>query len=158
MNNEFEKSQDVFGAKNSAEARDAQVEINEKTPDEQEKKAAAMERAEKVSKEVQNTQKQMKNIMANMQNVVKAVRAIRAQLQLADNDDIPSVKKDEERLDLLKKRLDSLFAELGDLRYALETEEEKELARLSPDLSESERKEQAKNKVAEYLRSLGFGE
>jgi uncharacterized protein (UPF0335 family) len=156
--NEIEKSQDVFGSKNTTEARDAQVEQKEKAPDEKEKKAAAMERVEKVSKEVQNTQKQMKNIMANMQNVVKAVRAIRAQLQLADNDDIPSVKKDEERLDLLKKRLDSLYAELGDLKYALEAEEEKELVRLSPELPEEERKEQAKNKVQQYLRSLGLSE
>jgi len=118
-----------FGRRNSAEGREAGFETKEDKEKAELKKAAARERAETVSKEVKNTKQQIQNITANMQQVIKAVAAIRAQLQLAQQheDDIPSVRSDKRRVGELNVRLMDLGSQLEGLKSALLEEEKKRL-------------------------------
>lgn len=153
---EFEKSNSEWRGRNASEGRELRMENKEKAPDEQEKKAAARERAEVVSKEVQSTQKQMQNIMANMQQVVKTVQAIRAQLQLSDNSSIPSVQRDEKNIEILKKKLDNLRGELGDLRVALIIELKKEINKNNKNMDNQAVEMEAKKQADQIFLELGL--
>jgi len=154
---EFEIQNNEWRKRNTAEGRKVQIENKEKGPNEQEKKAAARERAEVVSKEVRSTQKQMQNIMANMQQVIKTVQAIRAQLQLSDDGSIPSVQRDQKNIDILKKKLENLRGELGDLRLALIVELKKEITENNKDLDEHYAENEAQEQADRLLSELGLG-
>ncbi len=153
---EFQKSNTEWRGRNAAEGREMRMENKEKAPDEQEKKAAARERAEVVSKEVQNTQKQMQNIMANMAQVVKTVQAIRAQLQINNNGSIPSVQTDQKNVDALKKRLENLRGELGDLRLALIVEIEKEIVKNNKHITPQEVLVEAQKQADDFFSGLNL--
>lgn len=129
--NTFEK--DTSRRRNLAEGAELAMENKEKGREEAEKKMAARERVEMVSREVKNAKQQIQNIMGNMQAVVKAVAAIRAQLQLAQGGDIPSAKQDQKALGALKKKLSGLYGELNDLRVALLVEQRKSAQEENPD-------------------------
>lgn len=141
------------------EAPEANAEKKENQAEEAEKKLAARERIEQTSKEIKNTKQQIQNIVANMTAVVKAVAAIRAQLQIAQNDDdIPSVARDKKVLDALRKKLDGLIGEIKDLRVALLAEEAKAVREEHPDWRAEAIAEDSGQRVAEILRRLGLAE
>lgn len=92
-----------------------------------------------------------------MQQVIKAVAAIRAQLQLAqnDDDDIPSVERDKKTLEALKKKLDNLFGEIKDLQGALLAEEQKAVQEEFPEWTAEAIAEEARTRVNSILKELG---
>ncbi|OGH94267.1 MAG: hypothetical protein A2538_01730 [Candidatus Magasanikbacteria bacterium RIFOXYD2_FULL_41_14] len=153
----FEQEDNKWGRR-SAETAEVGAEARERQPEEAEKKLAARERAELTSREVKNTQKQMQNILANMQAVIKAVRAIRAQLQLADDGAIPAVERDKVVVTGLRKRLAGLRAELSDLRGALLQEELVALSEEGALEVTDEMKKEAEHLVNDWLAELGAGE
>ncbi len=152
--NEFEKNQDNLRRRNTAEGAEWNMEAKEKQVEEAEKKMAAKERFEATSKEIKNTKQQIQNIVANMQQVVKAVAAIRAQLQLAQDGDIPSVERDKKTLEALQKKLDGLFGEIKDLQAALLAEEQKAVQEEFSDWSAQAILEEAGRRVKEILKRL----
>lgn len=154
--NSLEKNNDAVRRKNYAEGAELSAESKEKGQEEAEKKMAARERVEVVSKEVKSTKQQIQNIMGNMQTVVKAVAAIRAQLQLAQNDNIPSVKQDQKTLEALKKKLAGLRGELKDLRGALLVEERKSAQEQNPDWSAEQIDATANKQVEGLWAELGL--
>lgn len=154
--NTFEK--DTGRRRNYAEGVELAAESKEKGTEEAEKKMAARERVEVVSREVKTTKQQIQNIMGNMQAVVKAVAAIRAQLQLAQGGSIPSAEQDKRSLAALKKKLTSLYGELNDLRGALLAEQRKNIQEENPDWSAEEIEKAAKKQVEELWKQLGLEE
>lgn len=153
MNN-FEK--DTSRRRNFAEGTELSAESKEKGPEEAEKKMAARERVEAVGREVKSTKQQIQNIVGNMQQVVKAVAAIRAQLQLAQGGDIPSVKQDQRTLGALQKKLSGLYGELEDLRGALLVEERKSVQEENPDWPAEQIDAVAKKQVEGMWEKLGL--
>lgn len=157
---EFEKKLDSAHRRriNTAEGRDLRVETAKEDKEKEElKKAAARERAEKTSREIKSAQKQMQNIMANMQQVIKAVQAIRQQLDLTEPDEnIPSVARDRRVLDQLQKKLASLSGQLKDLRTALFQEELNEVRQKHGDWLEERLKQEAERLVGARLKKLGL--
>ncbi len=151
--NSFEQ-QEKEHRRNYAEGRELNTEAKEKQVEEAEKKMAAKERLEATSKEIKSTKNQIQNIVANMQQVVKAVAAIRAQLQIAQNNDIPSVQRDQKTLAGLQKKLAGLFGEIKDLRVALVAEERKAVQAEAPDLPADGIKREAERRVAAILKQL----
>lgn len=159
--NEFEKANEneLRRRGNSAESRDVGVENSKESQEENEelKKMAALEKAEKTSREVKSTKKQMQNLMANMQAVVKAVQAIRQQLDLVDPDgNIPSVTQDQQSLQILQKKLAGLTGQMADLRTALFQEEYKEFQKSYRDWTEQELNQETEKRVLKILEKLGL--
>lgn len=140
---------------NRAESAEVAVESKEKQVEEAEKKLAAKERLEMTSREIKTTKNQIQNIVANMQQVVKAVAAIRAQLQLSQGGSIPSVQQDEKILQVLRSKLDALYGEIGDLKNALLAEEKKNVQEESPELAAEDVVREADRRVHEILEKLG---
>lgn len=159
MNN-FEKIQDdeLRRRSNVAEGREVSVESSKEGQENQElKKMGAMERVEKTSREVKSAQKQMQNIMANMQTVVKAVQAIRQQLELTEPDEnIPSVARDQKNLQALQKKLANLTGQLGDLKQVLLKEEYNEVKKEHSNWSEDQIKQESEKRVSVILEKLGL--
>lgn len=153
--NEFEKFNESERRKKSNEGRESREGGAEKKAEEAEKKMAARERVEAVGKEVKNTKQQIQNIVANMAQVVKAVAAIRAQLQIAQSDDnIPSVQRDKKALEGLRKRLDNLFGEIKDLKGALLAEEKKSIQQETGNWVEGDVEAEAQRRVEAILEKL----
>ncbi|MSU75638.1 MAG: hypothetical protein EXS55_03945 [Candidatus Magasanikbacteria bacterium] len=151
--NQFE--QDALHRRNLSEGVELNAEAKEKQAEEAEKKMAAKERMEVTSKEIKNTKQQIQNIVANMQQVVKAVAAIRAQLQLVENDDvIPSVQSDQRTLEGLRHKLAGLFGEIKDLRVALLAEEQKSVAEDNKGWGAEDIIQEARRRVAIILMKL----
>ena len=147
--------------RHAAEGREANFESKEKKEEAEDKKAAARERVEVVSKEVKNTKQQIQHIMANMQQVIAAVRAIRAQLQLAQDDEdeeIPSVKRDQKRVAGLQVKLMDLNSQLGDLKIALLTEEKARIHEENPDWKIEFVESAARESVEQILEKVGVGD
>lgn len=154
--NPFETNTNEKPRRRSAEGQEIGAETKEKAVEEAEKKAAARERVETMAREVTNAKKQMQNITANMQMVMKAVKAIRAQLQLNDDGDVPSVAADNRSLEQLKKKLSSLVAEMKDLRGALIEEEYRDLITTGWRGTEEEKHIEAERRANLKLQKLGL--
>lgn len=90
-------------------------------------KAAVMERADYIVKDVQSTKKQMKNIVMNMHAVKQQIRQLRQLLQLADDDDSSSIQMDKKRVDELRQKIASYSDELVSMRDELIREQKEEL-------------------------------
>ncbi len=91
-------------------------------------KAATMERADLLVKEVKQSKQQMQNIILHMQTVLSAIRQLRQQLQLAQtDDDISSVKQDKKQIEILKKKIQEYGDELEKMRKDLVREQMEEL-------------------------------
>ncbi len=146
--NPFEQQAEQVRRRNAAESRELAMEAKEKQLEEAEKKMAAKERLEVTSKEIKSTKNQIQNIVANMQQVVKAVAAIRAQLGLSSSGAIPTVARDEKVLEALRKKLDTLYGEIHDLKGALLTEERKAVLEEMPDIKEAALEREAERRVA----------
>ncbi len=147
--------------RNLTEGREIGVEANkEKQAEEMEKKMGAKERAEKTVREVRSAQQQAQRVMGSMQQVVKAVAAIRAQLQLTtkEGDDIPSVAQDQKVLDQLQKKMFDLKSQLGDLKTALTQENVRDLEREHPEWSAEQVTQAVQAMTAEWVKRLGLEE
>lgn len=156
MVNEFEATQDTLRQTNRTEGAEVAAEAKERDAEAQEKQMAAKERVETVAKEVKTTKQQIQNIMVNMQQVVKAVQAIRAKLQLVQNDDdIPSVQRDKAALEYWQTKLKGLYGEISDLRGALLAEESKAVVQEHPDWSNEAVIGEVERRVAETFVRLG---
>lgn len=153
--NPLEQQAENIRRRHAAESRELAMEAKEKQMEEAEKKMAAKERIEMTSKEIKTTKSQIQNIVANMAQVVKAVAAIRAQLGLGtSDDDIPSVKQDSKAVEALKKKLESLYGEIGDLKVALFTEEEKAVR--EDGVAEEYVEAETRRRVSAMLKKLGI--
>lgn len=95
--------------------------------DAQAEAAAAMERADMIVKDVKSSKQQMKNIVMNMHMVKQQIQQLRAQLQLADNDDASSLRQDQKAVDELKKKISGHQQELLAMREDLIREQKEEL-------------------------------
>ena len=101
----FEQQQEKKLRGDQAESQEAGFEGRESKEQQEDKEMGAKEKMEQTAVEVKNTKQRMQNIMVNMQQVIQAVRAIRQQLGLIDNGNVPAVKEDQKALDDLKKNL-----------------------------------------------------
>lgn len=154
--NTFEKETKLY--RNHTEGAETSAETKEKQTEAAEKKMAARERIEQTSKEIKTTKNQIQNIVANMQQVIQAVQAIRAQLQLSSDGDIPSVQQDQKTLVGLRNKLDTLYGEIGDLKIALLVEERKSVQEDNGNWSAGEIQQEADRRVREILEKLGVFE
>ena len=115
----------------SREARESSAESREGKEGEVNKElqaAAAMERADIMIREVKSSKKQMQNIIRHVQEVQMAIRKLRAQLQLAQNDDDDSsVKQDKKQIDELMSKIRDYVEELENMREDLVREQMEEL-------------------------------
>ena len=115
--------------------------------------AATMERADLLVKEIKQSKKQMQNIFLHMQQVMQAIRQLRAQLQLAANNDDPaSVKQDKEMIVKLKKKIVDYGSELEKMRHDLVREQMDELKNgIGVGLSAEQLKQKAEEMVEEMM-------
>ncbi len=142
-------------SRRSLEARENQAETREGEDDKELQKAAAMERADLVIKEVQSSQKQMQNIAQHMQVVEHTIRQLRAQLQLAQSNNDPiSVAQDKRRIEELKKKILDYKEELGNMREDLVREQVEELKKQNLGLSEFELNKRAEELVEQLIRTV----
>jgi len=127
----FESQQENEIGRRSREARESGVEQKESKEgeiDPELKAAAAMERADIMIREVKSSKKQMQNIVRHMQEVKTAIRKLRAQLQLVQNDeDETSIKGDKKQVKELKLKIKDYVGELESMRDDLIREQMQEL-------------------------------
>src|SRR3989339_844304 len=76
------------------------------------KAAAAMERADFLSKEVKSSKQQMQNIVLHMQEVLAAIQELRKQLDLLGDVSVPSLEQDRQHMESLKKKIEAYSSEL----------------------------------------------
>jgi hypothetical protein len=151
----FEKESENLARRNRSESTESGFESKEKQDEALEKKLGAKERMEQVTHEVKTTKQQMQNIVMNMQQVVSAVAAIRAQLNLKSDTNIPSTEQDQRALEILQKKLQSLSGQLEDLKNALLVEEKRKITEENPGLSQAEVQSRAEDQVSAVLKQLG---
>ncbi|OGH64540.1 MAG: hypothetical protein A3J66_01600 [Candidatus Magasanikbacteria bacterium RIFCSPHIGHO2_02_FULL_47_14] len=89
--------------------------------------AASKERADYLVKEVKSATQNMQNIILHMQQVQQAIAALRAQLQIANDDDAPSVVHDQARVSQLQQNIASFQDELKKMRGDLVQQKVEEL-------------------------------
>ena len=138
--------------------RERQVESKEskedKGLDKELKAAAAMERADFLSREVKSSQQQMQNIVIHMQQVIAAIKQLRVQLDLPDGEDVSSVEKDSKRVAKLKIQIQEYRGELESMRDELVNEQIQEIIKQQPHLLIVDAEQLAKQKVAELYAQL----
>ena len=97
------------------------------------KAAAAMERADYLSREVKTSQSQMQNIVRHMQAVLQAIKQLRAELALPDFEgDENSILEDKKRISALRARVAEYKHELEAMRGQLIQEQIKQLKEQNP--------------------------
>lgn len=80
-------------------------------------KASVMERADILVKEVKTNQKQLQNIALHMQQVMAAIKQLRQQLQIQDDDQDPSsIQHDKEKAEQLKKKIGDYIVDLEGMK------------------------------------------
>ena len=143
----------------SREARESSVESRESKEGEADpelKAAAAMERADVMIREVKSSKKQMQNIIRHIQEVQTAIRKLRAQLQLAQNDeDDTSVKQDKKQVNELMLKIRGYVEELENMREDLIREQMEELENdMAIGASMEELKKKAEDMVDDMIRKV----
>lgn len=118
------------------------------------KAAAAMERADFLSREVKSSQQQMQNIVMHMQQVIAAIKKLRAELNLTGTEDVNSVEEDTRRIAKLKTQIQEYRAELESMREDLVREQTQDLIKQYPEILISDAENTAKQKVAELYAQL----
>ncbi len=120
------------------------------------KKATAMEKADYLVKEVKSSKKQMQNIVMHMQQVTQAIRQLRTQLQLVQDDDDPtSVRQDKKKVEELKLKIKSYGDELEKMREDLIREEMVELEKgIGVGISGDELRKRAEESVEKMIREI----
>lgn len=120
------------------------------------KAAAAMERADFLSREVKSSQKQMQNIILHVQAVLAAIKQLRAQLELPEVGTTESVEEDKKRALALQVQIKNYQAELIAMREDLVREQTEELAKLQPGTARVELERLAEEKVTKLYAELGI--
>lgn len=119
------------------------------------KRAAALERADYLNKEIKTSQKQMQNIMLHIQQVTAAIRALREQLQLVGSGDDPSVARDREKVIVLKQKIVAYQDEIFFMRHDLIREQMEELKNgIGVGMSTDELQRKAEEMVNRMLETL----
>ena len=141
--NEREKSYE------SRESREGEV-------DAEIKKATAMEKADYLVKEVKSSKKQMQNIVMHMQQVTQAIRQLRTQLQLVqDEDDPTSVQQDKKKVEELKLKIKDYVEEVEKMREDLIREEMAELQKgVGVGLIGEDLRKRAEESVEKMIREI----
>ncbi len=152
---ETEKQFDTV-QKKSAEARESR-EMKEAEKDPELQKAASKERADYLVKEVKTNQQQMQNIVMHVVQVQQALKKLRAELQLSEQEDSASVQQDKARIEVLKKQIGEYIGELVAMREDLIVFEMNELKKSTVSKSEQEIRDQAAQRVDEVFRTLQEG-
>lgn len=151
MNNETENKHNWSEAgAEQREQKEAQAEVDKEL-----QAAAALERADYLSREVKNNQNQMQNIMRHMQAVVQAIKDLRTALNIIPTDTAhTSVLADEERVKKLKLKIDEYKSELQNLKPQLLQEHIAKLQEQKPGTPVAEIEHEAEQKVKELYQSL----
>ncbi|PIR78445.1 MAG: hypothetical protein COU28_01545 [Candidatus Magasanikbacteria bacterium CG10_big_fil_rev_8_21_14_0_10_36_16] len=120
------------------------------------KAAATRERAELLVKEVKSSKQQIQNIMLNVNQVLQAIKALRAQLQLAtnDGDSISSVEQDKKSIEKLKKKIAGHTDELFKIKEELIVAHANQMAESQGIILTDELKEKARNLVENLLAEI----
>ncbi|MFH1947345.1 MAG: hypothetical protein ABIJ23_04285 [Candidatus Magasanikbacteria bacterium] len=120
------------------------------------KKATAMEKADYLVKEVKSSKKQMQNIVVHMQQVTQAIRQLRAQLQLAQDDNDPtSIQQDKKKVEELKLKIKDYVGEVEKMREDLIREEMEELKKgIGVGISEEDLRVKAEESVEKMIRGI----
>lgn len=138
------EKQELFHREPKAESRESK---EDSQFDRELKAAAAMERADFLSREVKTNQKQVQNIMIHLQQVLAAIKTLRAQLDLPISDEASSVEEDTRRVMNLKKMISEYCAELESLRPELIREQTELLITQNPSLLPSQAEAIALEKI-----------
>lgn len=113
--------------------------------------AAMKERAEFLVKEVKNNQTMMQNILMNMAQVKQLIQKIRAQLQLAQQqDESQSVQEDAKYVEELKKQIADHKKELINMREDLIHIYSEDIKQQQPELT----KEQVNVQAATFVDNI----
>lgn len=106
--------------KYTQQERERTKEVREQEIDPELAKASMMERADILVKEVKTNQKQLQNIALHMQQVMAAIKQLRQQLQIQDDDEDPSsIQHDKEKVEQLKKKIGEYIADLEGMKDAI---------------------------------------
>lgn len=139
---------------NNAE-RERNKEIKEADIDAETKIGAAKERADFLIREVKSSKKQMQNILFHMQQVTNAIRDLRAELQLATNQEDPaSVRHDQARIDVLREKIKEYSSELMAMKEDLIREEMNSLEEQGFAGSLEERRARAEEIVGDWVEGI----
>ncbi len=144
--NQLEKERRLDNRESSRESRERH-ESKEGEVDPELQAAASKERADFLIKEVKTTKQTMQNIVLHMQQVQQAITALRAQLQIANDDDAPSVLHDQARVSQLQQHISSFQDELKKMRGDLVKQKIEELKQRSSYLSFDELQRLAEQEV-----------
>lgn len=140
-------------SREAVEAGRESRESREGERDDELKRAAAMERADFLVKEVKQGRQQMQNIMVHMSSVLAALAKLREELSLADGGGDPSsVARDKERVERLKKQIAEYKDELLKMKDELVREQMEELRRGGAE--DAGLRERAEAMVARVLREV----
>ena len=138
--------------------RERQREVKETDRESEDNKelqaAAALERADYLTREVKTSQNQMQNIVIHMQQVVAAIKKLRAELDLPTNEEASSVEEDGRRISKLKIQIQEYRSELESMREDLVNEQTQEIWKQHPDLLLVDATNLARQKVAELYAKL----
>ena len=122
--------------KKLAAEREPNKESKEKEIDPELAKAATMERADILVKEIKTSTSQMQNIAINIANVKNAIASIRKQLQINDDHNDPeSVKQDAKAAENLHKKIVEYQKELVAMKDDLIQEQIAQLTKAMPHMS-----------------------
>jgi hypothetical protein len=147
---QFEKSSGRVERERPRESR----EVKEVEVDPELAKAATMERAEYLVKEVKSSKQQMQNIVQNISQVKKLIKQLRAQLALADDDDISSVTRDEDAIRKLRTSIAEHAGELEMMREDLVRFTISDLAKSAPEATVDTLEREARRRVDEMLGEI----
>ncbi len=153
----FEKERERELRRRSLEAREVGVEQKESKEaevDPELKKAAAMERADYLTKEIKSSQKQMQNILLHIQQVTAAIKKIRQQLQLVEDGEDASVARDKTKVAELKKQIAEYREEIIKMREDLVREQIAELKNQGVVLSHEELQQKAEQMVDNLINDV----
>lgn len=139
-----EETEYRYGPERRDQAREIK-EVKEEKEDSELKTAAAMERADYLVHEVKTSQNQMQNIMVHMQSVLKAIRELRAALQIPHGtNDSASIEQDKKRVEDLQKKIAAYRDELVAMKDDLLLEQIRILREKSSDKDEETLQKEAK--------------
>ena len=149
----FEKNKTLERERNPENAKESN---KERKLSQEAKAAATRERAELLVKEVKSSKQQIQNIMLNVNQVLQAIKALRAQLQLAtnDGDSISSVEQDKKSIEKLKKKIAGHTDELFKIKEELIVAHANQMAESQGIILTDELKEKAKNMVENLLAEI----
>jgi len=149
----FEKNKTLERERNPENAKESN---KERKLSPEAKAAATRERAELLVKEVKSSKQQIQNIMLNVNQVLQAIKALRAQLQLAtnDGDSISSVEQDKKSIEKLKKKIAGHTDELFKIKEELIVAHANQMAESQGIILTDELKEKAKNMVENLLAEI----